>query len=157
VASRNTNQLAANTLVSNLQFAEIDNSNALTWYEAGSILYTTANGQRSTLLGGQSLQVENYRIFSNGRDVAIIYPDFDEETAVLVVKKRTSGQWGEARVISQTGGFAKSLDGVLEKNGDISLIFNNSNMTIIGEGDNVQLHETNDLSALRVSVGITAN
>jgi len=151
VINRSVNLNVTNELMSNLQFIVINGTNVLTWYENGDIRFMTVNGQRSTLISDPNMHTDNYRLFSNGSDIMVVHPSIEDDTGHIFVRLYSAGKWEPALIIEETGGFARAFDGIW-KNDELSIVFNDSHMSIIDEGDEVKLSETNNLCALRISI-----
>ena len=138
------------------RFEIINGSRALSWFEEGSVRYMTADGRIITLSGDSddsALPTDNYRIFANNAgDVAIVYPIMENETGYFAARLYIDGQPGNQLKLAETGAYARFFDGVWENNGEFSLLFNNSYMSIIGEDDEAELIETNNLCSLRTAL-----
>ena len=144
--------------VSKPQFITINGERALSWLEdrgfdditVNNIRYMTANGPIVTLSNDSSMTTDNYKIFNNvSGDAAVIYPVIEDETGYFMGQLCKDGQLGNPFKLAETGAFARFFDGVWEDNDEFNLVFNNSNMSIIGEGADAELIETNNLCSLR--------
>ena len=169
-------------LVSSLQFTDINGARALSWFENEEIIeealeegeedlimedlimegynirYMTAGGQISSMFDTPDMTTDSYKIFSDSSgNTTVVYPELEDETGYIYARTQHAGEWGKPFKLAETGDFAKSFDGILEDNGEFNIVFNNSRMLIIGEGDDAELFESNNLSFLSAAPQVNIN
>ena len=164
-------------LVSNPRFTTINNTQVLSWFEneviieealeedeedfvseGGNIRYMTANGQTNSMFDEPDMVADGFKIFSdNSGNTAVIYPAYENGKGYFYARQQYAGEWGQPFKLAETGDFARFFDGVWEDSGEFNLVFNNSRMLVIGEDDDAELFESNNLSTLRAVPPVNIN
>ena len=135
-------------LVSGVHFATIastSNEKGLSWFEEGWLRCMTEDNAVKTLNTEPDMQTHNYKIFSRGVQMAVVYPYCVDEVGYLFARDYDyeSGQLGKPYRLAKTGGYAGYFDGIIADGFEIA--YNNSIMSHVDD----ELEEENDLVWMR--------
>ena len=138
--------------VSRPQFVKINGEQVLSWLEEESVRYMTPNGQIVTLTDNAGITTDNYKIFNNSTDdIAVVYPIIEDGIGYFMARLYKDGKLDNPFKLAKTGDYARLFDGFMDDNGEFNVLFNNSNISIIGEDGEEELIEKNNLCSLRAT------
>ncbi|MCL2164697.1 MAG: chitobiase/beta-hexosaminidase C-terminal domain-containing protein [Oscillospiraceae bacterium] len=153
LADTSTRSLTNDSLVSMPRFTIINGVDAISWYEEGNLFYMTSEGQINAMLSEPDMPTDSFRIINNNSgESAIIYSTFEDGVGYINARLYQSGSWGNAFRLEETGNFASYFDGVWESNGEFMIVFNSSNIVIVGEDSMAELVESNDLCMMKAAL-----